>query len=183
MKKIIYLSVLCIVGNVAVAQDVYKTKTGQIVFASKSKVEKIEAVNNEVSTAIDIKKGEIVFAVLLKGFHFERALMEEHFNEDYVESDKFPKSTFRGKIVEPELINFGKDGTYQNVIVEGDLNMHGVTKKVKASTSFVIKGGVIKGASKFNIKLEDFNIKIPSLVADKISKDVDLTVSCVYSKG
>jgi hypothetical protein len=179
MKKIIFVFLFIASFIITNGQNIHMTKTGKISFYSRSKVEKVEADNNEVSSIINTTTGEMVFAVLLKGFHFDRALMEEHFNENYVESDKFPKSTFKGKIANITSINFLKDGVYP-VNVEGDLTLHGVTKKISSPGSVTVKAGKINAYSKFSVKMKDFNITVPALVADKISEDIDITVDCKY---
>jgi polyisoprenoid-binding protein YceI len=180
MKKMIFSFLFLSVVMFANAQNIYMTKTGKVSFYSRAKSpEKVEADNNEASSILNTQTGDMVFAILLKSFHFERALMEEHFNENYVESNKFPKSTFKGKITNLSSISFSKDGTYP-ATVEGELTLHGVTKKVSYPGSYIIKGGKINGSSKFTIKLRDYNITVPSLVADKISEDIDVTVDCLY---
>jgi len=163
----------------AKAQDLFITRHGQVSFFSKTPLENIDAVNNEVASALNGQTGEIGFNVLIKSFHFERALMEEHFNENYVESSKYPKSTFKGKITNLAAVNFTKDGAYP-VSVNGELTMHGVTKTVSSNGSVTVKAGKIAEFSKFSIKLKDYNITIPTLVGDKISEDIDLTVDCKY---
>jgi polyisoprenoid-binding protein YceI len=179
MKKSIVILLLSVISITAGAQSLYMTKAGKVSFNSRSSVEKIEADNNEVSSVINTQTGDMVFAILLKSFHFDRALMEEHFNENYVESDKFPKSTFKGKISNLSAINFTKDGNYP-AVVEGDLTMHGVTKKVSSNGTLTVKAGKIAAYAKFSVKLKDFDISIPSLVADKISQDIDIIVDCKY---
>jgi len=180
MKKIIFASLFLMSAIYADAQNIYMTKTGKISFFSRAKsIDKVEADNNEVSSVLNTQTGEVVFAVLIKGFHFESALMEEHFNENYLESGKFPKSTFKGKISNPAAVNFSKDGVYP-ITVEGDLTLHGVTKKISSTGSITIKAGKISAFSKFAVKLKNFNISIPSLVADKISEDIDVSVDCKY---
>jgi hypothetical protein len=180
MKKAILLSLSVIALQFANAQSIQITKTGKISFYSKAKsIDKVEADNNEVSSILNTQTGDMVFAVLIKGFHFASALMEEHFNENYLESGKFPKSTFKGKITNLSSVNFTKDGTYA-VSVEGDLTLHGVTKNAKATGAITIKGGKVSANSKFQVKLKDYSISIPSLVADKISEDIDITVDCKY---
>ena len=179
MKKLFIATTLIAATTFANAQSIMMTKTGKISFYSRSKVEKVEADNNEVSSILNTQTGELVFAVLLKSFHFERALMEEHFNENYVESSKYPKSTFKGKITNLAAVNFTKDGAYP-VSVNGELTMHGVTKTVSSNGSVTVKAGKIAAFSKFSIKLKDYNITIPTLVGDKISEDIDLTVDCKY---
>ena len=111
------------------AQDIQLTRTGKITFHAGSSLEDIDATNNEVSSALNTKTGELVFNVLVKSFHFRRALMEEHFNEEYMQSDKYPKAQFTGKITNLKDADFGKEGSY-NVNAEGDLTIHGVTRKV-----------------------------------------------------
>ncbi len=180
MKKLLLVAVLVSIAAVVNAQGVHMTKTGKVSFYSRAKsIDKVEADNNEVSSIINTQTGDMVFAILLKSFHFESALMEEHFNENYVESSKFPKSTFKGKITNLAAVNFVKDGAYP-VTVEGDLTLHGVTKKASSTGSVTVKGGKIAAFSKFTIKLKDYNISIPSLVKDKISEDIDITVDCKY---
>jgi polyisoprenoid-binding protein YceI len=105
--------------------------------------------------------------------------MEEHFNENYMESDKFPKSTFKGSISNIKDVNFAKDGTYK-VSTAGTLTMHGVSKQVTIPATITIKGGKISASSTFMVLLSDYNIAIPSVVKDKIAKDIKITVNCDY---
>src|SRR6187551_947535 len=112
MKKLLVIAVIVVLSETAFSQSIYMTRSGQISFFSKTSMENIDATNNEVTSMIDTGKGDIVFAVLVKSFHFEKALMEEHFNENYMESNKFPKATFQGKITNLSSINFSKDGSY-----------------------------------------------------------------------
>ena len=163
------------------AQDVFMTRHGQISFFSKTPLENIDAVNNEVSSALNLQSGEIGFAVLIRSFHFERALMEEHFNENYMESDNIPKASFKGKINNIGSVTMTKDGSY-NVIADGDLTIHGVTKKVSIPGTITVKGGQPELTSKFKIVPKDYNIKIPSLVADKIADAMSVSVDCKYEK-
>lgn len=180
MKKMIFGLVFLLSALLADAQNIYMTKTGKVSFSSRANSpEKVAADNNEVSSVFNAQTGEMVFAILIKSFHFESALMEEHFNENYMESSKFPKSTFKGKISNLAAVNFAKDGAYP-VTVEGDLTLHGVTKKVSSTGSLTVKGGKIAAFSKFSVKLKDYNVVIPSLVKDKISEDIDITADCKY---
>lgn len=179
MKRILpVLLTLCLLGSTH-AQNVFLTKNGKVSFYSRSAIEKVEADNNEVSSVINTETGDLVFAILLKSFHFDRALMEEHFNENYVESDKFPKSTFKGKISNLQAVNFSKDGTYP-AAVTGELMLHGVTQKVSATGTISVKSGKPSAYAKFSIRLKDYNISIPALVGDKISENIDITVDCKY---
>ncbi len=180
MKKAMILFVCAFAAASVNAQNIQMTKTGKVSFFSRAKsIEKVEAENNEVSSILNTQTGDLVFAVLMKSFHFQLALMDEHFNENYVESTKYPKSTFKGKITNLTAVNFTKDGVYP-VTVEGDMMLHGVTKKVSATGAITVKAGKVAASSKFTVKLKDYNISIPSLVADKISEDIDVTLDCKY---
>ena len=160
------------------AQERFYTKSGLIRFYSKSPLENIEAQNNSVTCVLDTKTGLFQFAVLMKGFEFKKALMQEHFNENYLESYKFPKSEFKGQVLHIGEINFGKEGSYV-VKVKGRLSIHGETKEIETSGTIIIKGGKIGTSADFNILLSDYNISIPTLVKDKVSNRVKITVACL----
>ena len=159
MKKIITVMIISILAVGSLSAQKYFTKTGTIEFdaTTSSSPEKIEGTNRSATCVVDTKSGAIQFAVLMKGFAFERALMEEHFNENYVD--------------------FTKDGTH-TVKVKGDLTMHGQTKEVETTGKLVIQGGKISANATFNVKLSDFDISIPGLVADKVAKIAKITVAC-----
>ena len=175
---ILFLCMATLFTSVALGQK-YFTKTGKINFdaTSPASPERIEGINRTVTCVVDTKTGNLQFAVLMKGFEFEKALMEEHFNENYIESDKFPKSEFKGIIVDNDKVNYTKDGTY-SVQVKGKLTMHGITKDVETQGSIIIKGGKIDASANFNALLDDFKISIPGIVADKVSKTAKISVSC-----
>ena len=178
MKKLFILTAVCIFTITLSAQK-YITKNGFISFYGHTPFEDIKADNNQVASILDISNGELVFQILMKSFHFERSLMEEHFNENYVESEKFPKSQFKGKITNLSDVNFSKQGIY-NVNIEGDLTIHGVTKKISEKGTFEIVNDGISAKSKFNLRPEDFNITIPSVVRDKIAREMEVTVNMKY---
>jgi polyisoprenoid-binding protein YceI len=167
----IFLMITCFAVK-GICQN-YLTKTGFIGFYSKTPLEDIKAENNQVYAVLDPASHLIAFAVLLKGFIFTKELMQEHFNENYVESDKFPKATFSG-ICSGEL-DFSKDGTYQ-VVIKGDLTLHGVTKPIETTAQLDVKKDHIVGFSTFKLKPEDFNIIIPSIVRDKITSEISVKV-------
>ena len=158
----------------------YFTKNGQVNFdaTAPSSPERIEAINRSGTCVVDTKSGNMQFAVLMKGFAFERALMEEHFNENYVESNKFPKGEFKGEIKNVEKVDFGRDGTYP-VKVKGKLTMHGESKDVESDARIIIQNGKIKASAEINVLLSDYKISIPGLVADKVSKTAKITISCM----
>ncbi len=155
------------------------TKNGSISFFSKTKMEDIKADNNQVMSVLNSTTGQLQFSLLIKGFHFDKALMEEHFNENYLESDKFPKSTFTGTITDISKVNFTKEGVY-TVSVTGDLNIHGVSKPITTSGTIKVKDGNVAAFSRFTIKISDYNITVPKLVKDNISPTQEVTVSCNY---
>ena len=103
--------------------------------------------------------------------------MQQHFNENYVESDKYPKGEFKGTITNNSEINYSKDGTY-TAKVKGKLTIHGVTKDVESTGTLKINGGKIDAASTFNVLMSDYNIKIPAIVKDKVSNNIKITVDC-----
>lgn len=178
MKRITLIILITLLVMPIGAQK-YMTRNGYIGFFSKTTMEDIKADNNQAASVLDTSTGGIVFQVLIKSFHFDKALMEEHFNENYLESEKFPKSTFNGKVVNLSEIDFSKNGTY-NVTVEGDLTIHGVTNKISVSGTLEVKSGVITANSRFDLVLEDYKIQIPGIVRNNIAKSVEVTVSIKY---
>ncbi len=163
------------------AQDIWYTRNGTISFHAGTSLEDIDAVNNDVGSYINIKSGEVAFTVLVKSFHFRRALMEQHFNESYMESTKFPKATFSGKITEDAKVNFGRDGNYP-VSIEGDLTIHGVIRKVTVPANILVKGGIFTATSNFKVIISDYGISIPGIVVNKISKVASIEAKCHYEK-
>lgn len=166
MKRILIISLL-LAGAAANAQ-LLMTKTGTISFHSHTILENIDAENNSVMAILDVNKKSMAFSCMMKQFVFPRKLMQEHFNENYVESDKFPKATFSGSFTEE--VQLEKDGTYP-VTVKGKLTIHGVTKEVQVPGTLVIQGGVITGTTSFKLNPTDYNISIPFIVRDKIEKE------------
>jgi hypothetical protein len=179
MKRLLLLLFLLNILFSVNAQK-YMTKNGFIGFLSHTPMEDIKGDNNQVASVLDISTGDLVFQVLVKSFHFDRALMEEHFNENYMESDKFPKSSFKGKITNLTSVNFSKAGTY-DVTVEGDLTIHDVTNKISTKGTIEVVTGGINANSKFNIVPEDYKINIPGVVREKINKNLEVTVTMKYS--
>lgn len=159
----------------------YVTKNGMIRFYSEAPVEKIEAVNRQVNTALLVPTGDFVFKVLIKSFNFEKALMQEHFNENYLESDKYPEATFLGKITNIKDINFTKEGTYTST-VEGKLTIHGQTQLVKQNGTIEIKNGAVTARTKFNILLFDYHISVPNTLVNNISKSIEVTVEVMMTE-
>lgn len=182
MKKILF-SILFIGAIASVnAQSRFFTKNGKVSFdaTTSTSPEKIVGVNEKATSIIDITTGTMEFAILMKAFNFEKALMQEHFNENYVESDQFPKAVFKGTVVNISTVALAKDGSYP-VTVKGMLTMHGETKEIIAEGSLTVKdNAIVAGKSAFKIKLNEFKIEIPSLVKDKLSNDANIVVDLIY---
>jgi len=176
MKLFIIASVLCLslVRPITGYSQLYSTRNGFVGFYSKTALEDIRAENNQVYAIIDAGKKNIAFSLLLKGFIFPKELMQEHFNENYVESDKYPKASFSGAYTGDVTLN--KDGTYK-VMVKGNLSLHNVTKPIETPATIEVKNGHLLGQAEFKLKPEDFNINIPSLVRDKIDKEMAVKVN------
>ena len=177
MKYILSLLLILSTSQISLAQKVY-TKNGTITFFSKSPLENITAINKQVMSVLNTENGDLQFSLLVKGFHFEKALMEEHFNENYMESDKFPKSTFKGIISNVASVDFTKEGEYA-VSVSGDLTIHGVTQKVSVPGTIRVKNGNVSAVSTFKVKVADYNISIPKVVKDNIAEQIE--ISAKYS--
>lgn len=172
MKKNLIL-LLLVINVSAFAQDKMITKTGKITFeASVPSFEEVKATNESVSCVLNTKTGEIAALALQKFFRFRIALMEEHYNENYVESDKFPKATFKGIIEKFSATNLDKNG--KDYTIKGTLELHGKTKEIQitAKISKTDKGIEIK--SDFAVNADDFAIEIPSIVSKKVSKKVNI---------
>lgn len=174
------LTIVLLLSAVALqAQDRYLTRTGHIKFFSKAPLEDIEANNNKVLSIVDLSKGEVAVDLLIKAFEFEKKLMQEHFNENYLESDKYPKSTFKGTFSVPEGLKSMTDGVYE-LDVKGQLNIHGVTKDIETKSSLTVKGGKLSGELKFFVAVKDYKIKIPNVVVKNIAEQVEVTANFEY---
>jgi hypothetical protein len=170
--QIFFLAFLNI-GNIANAQDRKITKTGEITFeASVPSFEEVKATNKAVSCILNTKTGEIASLALVKGFRFKVALMEEHFNENYIESDLFPKAIFKGVIKDFDTNNLSKSP--KEYILTGKLEIHGKSKEISTTVILTKKDGSIELISDFNVNPTDFNITIPKIVSNKVSKTVNI---------
>lgn len=179
MKRIvIIIAAITLSTTMLQAQKIYSTKNGKISFFSNAPLEDIEAKNNEVESKLASATGQVVFTLLMKSFEFENQLMEDHFNEDYLESSKFPKSDFKGMIANIKDINFSKDGVYP-AKVKGTLTIHGVSKEVESAGTIEVKNGQAVAKTKFNISLKDYGIG-GGLIGKKIADNIAITVDCQY---
>lgn len=180
MKNFILLACGILFSISAFSQKRYFTKTGNVSFRAGTSLEDIDGVNKSTTSVFDATTGQIEFALLVKGFEFNSALLMEHFNENYMESDKYPKSLFKGNIVNIDKVNFQKDGVYP-VTVKGTLEIHGVKKEIETTGEFKVSGGTISASSEFSVVPEDYKISIPGVVRDKISKTAKIKITCSYA--
>jgi polyisoprenoid-binding protein YceI len=177
MKQLILIvsvSCLAFLRPFGASCQLYSTRSGFVGFYSKTALEDIKAENNQVYAIIDPAKQNLAFQLLCKGFVFPKELMQEHFNENYVESDKYPKATFSGTYTGDVQVN--KDGVYK-VTVKGNLTLHNATKAIETPATIEVKSGHLLAQAEFKVKPEDFNINIPSLVRDKIDKEMSVKVN------
>ena len=170
--KFLFLSLFVLLFTYSFAQDKYFTKTGHIYFISKTDAIDIDANNNEVGSIVNIETGEVVVIVLMKAFDFTLALAEDHFNEDYVESDIYPKAKFVGKIINISEIDFNKKDIY-NVIVKGILFIHGKEQEIEKEVQIqVSEDNSFIAICDFTIFLDDYNIKIPKMVKNRVAQEI-----------
>ncbi len=182
-NKLFFVSALSLFflmqGNVN-GQSKYYDKNCDVSFYSHTPIEDIEAKNTSAVSVLDVESGALEFAVLIKAFEFQKSLMQEHFNENYMESEKFPKATFKGQVTNISSVKMTTDGNYP-IEITGTLIMHGVSKEISTTGTIKVSGGNIGGRSEFLVKPEDFNIAIPSVVKEKIEKELKVTVEANYS--
>lgn len=177
MKRLI-LVLLFFRFAISADAQIMMSKSATISFYSHTFLENVDAENKNVMAVIDATKKNIAFSLLMKQFVFPKKLMQEHFNENYVESDKFPKATFSGSYT--ENIDMSKEGTYQ-LKVNGKLTIHGVTREVQLPAVIIVKPGAITGSSTFKLNPTDYNIEIPFIVRDKIEKENTVKVQVEWT--
>jgi len=183
MKKYLsylFLLVLAISSKYLAAQDIYITKSAEVGFTSNAPLELIQAKAKQLSGILDIFGRSFVFSVPINSFQgFNSPLQRTHFNENYMESNLYPKAKFDGKIIEE--IDLKKDGKY-SIRAKGKLTIHGVEKIQTLRCEMTVKGGEIKVVSDFIVFLNDYNIKIPTVVSQKISEEINVKVDAVLTQ-
>ena len=171
LKLIIYISILY---SSVFSKDLFMTRSGNIDFFSSTPIEDIKAINNQVSCVLNKDNGQFAFQVPIKAFTFKNALMQEHFNESYLESDIYPKSIFKGWIIGWDDIQLSQDSL--NILIEGDLTIHGVKNQVRQSGRVWVSSGVIYGESTFSVRLVDYQVKVPKIVRENIAEVIKVNV-------
>lgn len=176
MKNILYgriaiSTILFLFALVLRAQDKYIDRNGTLIFeASEKSMEEVKASNGSTTAIFNAETGEIAALALMRGFRFKNSLMEEHFNENYVESDKYPKATFNGVVVGPGPDGFSLQS--KEVQVRGTLELHGKTKEIQTPLQMGRIGDTITLAGTFKVVPSDFDIDIPKIVRNKIAREV-----------
>jgi hypothetical protein len=173
---LIFLLSSCLVQ----AQQKFHVEKGKISFISNAPLEIIKASSDKLDGIIDVSSNQFAFLVQILSFKgFNGELQLEHFNEKYMESDKYPTASFKGKII--DAVDFSKDGEY-DVRVKGDLDVHGKTQTRIIKSKIIVKGGKITIETKFTIPLVDHNISIPSIVSEKIATEIEVNINASMSQ-
>ena len=176
IKRLLILFII----SMSYGEDIYLTRQGIVEFFSSTPIEDIKAYNNQVSCVLNYETGTFAFQVPIKGFMFKNALMQEHFNENYLESDIYPKSIFKGEIKDWDSIAIN-DSTL-NIRLVGELTIHGVTKTLEQNATIWRKNENLVGKCKFIISLEDYDVKIPKIVRKNIAELIEINVNVNLSK-
>ncbi|MBS1615575.1 MAG: YceI family protein [Bacteroidetes bacterium] len=179
MRKAI-LCLACALFAVPAFAQQYITRSARVHFFSETPFENIEATNNEAAAVLDLASGLFQVIVPIKSFQFEKALMQRHFNENYLESDRYPNADFKGTIENIKSINFRKDGRYP-VVARGKLSIHGVSRDVRAPGILIVKSGAPTAEASFMVRCADYQVKIPSVVSQKIAEVIKVSLSAPMS--
>lgn len=187
MKNSIYrviitsLVLITITSQNSIAQSKYVDRSGKIQFeASEALFEEVKATNESVTSILDIKTGQIAALALIKGFHFKNSLMEEHFNENYIESEIYPKATFKGKFSSFDLALLDENNAEAEIV--GTLELHGKEKEIQTSVSLQKIDDIISMTCEFKVTPGDFDIQIPKIVKNKIAKEVLVKIDFKLTK-
>ena len=161
-------------------RDIYFTRSGEVSFFSSTPIYDISAVNNQMTCVLDIDSGSVSFRIPILGFNFPNGLMQEHFNENYMESDIYPNASFKGKINGWNQLKLSDKP--QEVLLNGTMTIHGVSKVVSEKGIISMQNNDVIGSSDFLITVADYNIQIPKLVRDKIAKTVSVDTKLLLKK-
>lgn len=179
MKKLFLIIALLGISFLGFGQEIYSSKNLSVNFYSSTPVEDIEAITKNGTGVFDEKKKEFVFLIKIRSFTFDKSLMQEHFNENYMESDKYPNAQFNCKF--SEAIDFTKDGTYK-INATGKLNIHGVERERTITGTIIVKDGTFIVSSEFDVLCKDHEIKIPTLLTQKIAENIKVKVYGEFTK-
>lgn len=177
LKKFLFVFVCCCLGAASFGQNRYYAEKASLTFFSDGVIEDISASNTTVTSIFDLAHMDVAFLVKVKDFQFEKKLMQVHFNEKYMETEKFPKSTFIGSVTG---FNASREGA-QTVTAIGKLSIHGVTRDVKIPGTLEKRGANLFLKSKFTVRLEDYNINIPQIIWQNVAEDVTVELNFTYN--
>ena len=180
--KVVLVGILCVSFlNGVAAQTKHIDRRGQASFFSSAPLEDIKAANDQAVSILDTGTGEIAASMLMRSFKFRKALMQEHFNENYVESHKYPKATFDGRITNLAEIDFSQEGTH-TLDITGEITLHGVTRPLTLKAEALVQNAMIRAKAVFPLTVKDFDIEVPRLVINNIAEVVEVTVSFSYKQ-
>lgn len=180
MSKSLILAILLKgLAGVVYGQGKFLTNEGEVVFYSHTVLEDITAKNEEVASVLDTETGEIAVIVRILDFQFERKLMQEHFNENYMESEKYPKATFQGYIRNNREVDYRRPGRYP-VKLEGNMTIHGVSREIQLDGSLEVQQGALLARAEFLINPEDYGIKIPRVVRKNIANNLEVRIQLLH---
>lgn len=174
MKKLTIFLIASLLFLAKGKAQIYLADSCKVTFFSAATIEDITAVNTSSKPVMSTATGEIQISLTINQFIFAKKLMQEHFNEDYMESDKYPHAVFKGKV--NEKVDYKKDGV-NNVTVAGEMDMHGVKKNITIPGTITIKNGIIFLAAKFDVKPSDYNIKVPSVIGSDVAKQIAVSLT------
>ena len=181
MKRLLIILLLSCIQLSLTGQNTYFTRTGHIYFISETDIINIDANNYQAASFLDIETGKVQVAVLIKSFEFSLATAKEHFNESYMESDKYPKATFKGNLIDFKSIRLEPDKTHQ-LKVQGDITIRGITKTIDAPVELYFQNEFIIAKSELRLSIDDFNIKVPKVVEHRVAKEIIVQVNMKYSR-
>lgn len=181
MKKILFSVFILLSASLIVNAQTYKTRDGNIFFnPNKNQGNKeYSALSKEATAIFKVETQEVALLVPMKTFHFNNALLEEHFNENYLHTNKFPNATYKGKLIGFDKSMLAKDGEYK-FSSEGKVELHGTTQPFKGTVTLTVKNGAATFNCVFNIKAEDYNIDIPALVKPKLADATPINATITF---
>jgi hypothetical protein len=177
MMRLFISTILIAVGQTLLAQSIYTTDSSLVRFFSSTPLEDIEAYNAVSTSLLNVPKNEVVFRVPITGFQFEKPLMQEHFNENYMESNKYPYGTFKGKL--SDSLDLRKDTIYK-ISATGIMNIHGVDNAETYTGTIETKDGKAMLKCEFKVALRDYRIRVPKVVFANVAEEIDVKVYFEY---
>lgn len=167
---------ICLFCCLPLMAQQYRLESSRVSFFSSAPVEDIKAVSSQTRSLLNLENGEIAFVLPIRSFEFDKQLMQEHFNENFMESDKYPDATFKGTLTGYEKDNKGK----QPVIARGEMKIHGVSRPIAAKGNMQMKGNELYVEATFPLKVADFDIEIPQVLFYNIAEEVEVTLKATY---